>query len=86
LIEYYWEVEDCRDLIPEKMLQRDSDKYLLRNRDMKMYGPRGNGEALDLLYELAKITGTQLRGAAWAKIEESWQERRGGGTVIKRSH
>ncbi len=77
-IEYYWEVEDCRDLIPEEMLQRDSDKHPLRNRDMKMYGPGRNGEVLELLYELAKITGIQLRDAAWAKIGENWKNRRGG--------
>ncbi|KAI4605772.1 hypothetical protein J4E83_010435 [Alternaria metachromatica] len=67
-INYYWQVRDCRDLIPFNMLQRHN-KIPIRSRELKSYGTNGNGEVLKLLYELAKITRMQQKDDAWKIIK-----------------
>ena len=44
-INHYWQVQDCRDLIPVNMLQRH-DKIPTRKRELKSYGTNRNGEVL----------------------------------------
>ncbi|KAI4611098.1 uncharacterized protein J4E87_010617 [Alternaria ethzedia] len=67
-INHYWQVQDCRDLIPVNMLQRHN-KIPIRSRELKSYGTNGNGEVLQLLYELAKITRMQRKDDAWKIIK-----------------
>ncbi|KAI4676987.1 uncharacterized protein J4E84_009287 [Alternaria hordeiaustralica] len=67
-INHYWQVQDCRDLIPVNMLER-YNKIPNRNRELKRYGTNRNGEVLELLYELAKITRMQRKDDAWKIIK-----------------
>ncbi|KAI4669622.1 uncharacterized protein J4E88_009904 [Alternaria novae-zelandiae] len=67
-INHYWQVQDCRDLIPNNMLER-YNKIPNRNRELKRYGTNRNGEVLELLYELAKITRMQRKDDAWKIIK-----------------
>lgn len=41
-----------------------------------MYGSKRKGEALELLYELAMMTGVSRRDEAWAKIKENFKSRK----------
>jgi hypothetical protein len=36
-INHYWEISDCRQLIPENLLQRGKKGMTVRNRSMKLY-------------------------------------------------
>ncbi|KAH6865386.1 hypothetical protein BKA58DRAFT_442173 [Alternaria rosae] len=74
-INHHWQVQDYRDLILKEMLQRSNDKEPIRNRELKSYGTKQNGEVLELLNERAKITGIQRKNSAWAKIVENWGDR-----------
>ena len=67
-INHYWQVQDCRDLIPVNMLQRHN-KIPTRKRGLQSYGNNRNGEVLELLYELAKITRMQRKDDAWKIIK-----------------
>jgi hypothetical protein len=72
-------VDDCRDLIPEGMHQRGLDNKIMRNRQLESYkGLKWKGELLELLYELARITGSSQKDAAWIKIRKRWDSRPAG--------
>ncbi|KAG9187099.1 hypothetical protein G6011_04970 [Alternaria panax] len=74
-IQYYWNVTDCRALIPEDMLQRGANGKVAYNRELENYQTTRKGEILELLYELAQMTGLSQKDAAWAKIRDKWDER-----------
>ncbi|KAL1801148.1 hypothetical protein ACET3X_001490 [Alternaria dauci] len=74
-IQHYWNVNDCKDLISEDMFPRDSKQNPMRGSKLENHGGMRKGELLELLYELARITGPSRRDAAWAKIREKWNAR-----------
>jgi hypothetical protein len=64
-ISYFWGVKDSRDVIP-KDLREYSGK---ERKELEKYGKKKKREILKTLYELARITKGNRKGA-WAKIKE----------------
>jgi hypothetical protein len=77
-IRHYWDVNDCRDLIPEKMFQRATGGAVMRGRLLENYQGMPKGRLLELLYELAQMSGKSRKKAAWTRIEERWEMRAAG--------
>ena len=71
--QHYWDINDCRDLIPKKMFQRATGGTVMRGRLLENYQGMPKGRLLELLYELARMSGKSRKKAVWTRIEERWE-------------
>lgn len=77
-IQHYWNVDDCKDLIPDDMFERAPNRKPKRGGRLENFRGSYKGELLEQLYKLARITGSLQRDEAWAKIREKWNARSAG--------
>ncbi|RYO35971.1 hypothetical protein AA0113_g11486 [Alternaria arborescens] len=77
-IQHYWNVDDCKDLIPDDMFERAPNRKPKRGGRLENFRGSYKGELLEQLYKLARITGSLQRDEAWAKIRDKWNARSAG--------
>ncbi|KAF1940389.1 hypothetical protein EJ02DRAFT_495024 [Clathrospora elynae] len=74
-IEYYWGVQDSKDIVPEDM-RPTTEKGVIRRKELEKYGKGTEGVILKALYDLAHMTSGNRKGA-WAQIRAKFDKRTG---------